>query len=159
MNIVEVCHKCGGKSFWFEVPDELRDMIHEGSSVVCSTKVGNSAGIARTSVFSGDGIEMIAVQNGATLPLKSVIAVQTNYPLSEIKIGNHMKMTRPARKKIVERLKEYYEDEKFYTRVSIDKRGYLVDGYSAYLVAKMFDLKEIPVMIESKRSKDCVVAN
>lgn len=158
MNIVEVCHKCGGKSFWFEVPDELTDMIHEGSSVVCSTKVGNSAGIARTSVFSGDGIEMIAVQNGATLPLKSVIAVQTNYPLSEIKIGNHMKMTRPARKKIVERLKEYYEDEKFYTRVSIDKRGYLVDGYSAYLVAKMFDLKEIPVMIESKCSKDCVVA-
>lgn len=159
MNIVEVCHKCGGKSFWFEVPDELADMIHEGSSIVCSTKVGNSAGIARTSVFSGEGIEMIAVQNGATLPLKSVIAVQTNYPISEIKIGNHMKMTRPARKKIVERLKEYYEDEKFYTRVSIDKRGYLVDGYSAYLVAKMFDLKEIPVMMESKRSKDCVVAS
>jgi len=154
MNIVEVCHKCGGKSFWFEVPDELKDMIHEGSSVVCSTKVGNSAGIAQTSVFSGDGIEMIAVQNGATLPLKSIIAVQVNFPMSEIKIGNHMKATRPARKKIQERLAEYYKDEKFYTRVSIDKRGYLVDGYSAYLVAKMFDLKEIPVVLEAKRDAE-----
>lgn len=154
MNIVEVCHKFGGKSFWFEVPDELKDSIHEGSSVVCSTKVGNSAGIARTSVFSGDGIEAIAVQNGATLPLKSVIAVQTSFPMSEIKIGNHMKATRPAQKKITERLKEYYKDEKFYTRVSIDMRGYLVDGYSAYLVAKMFDLKEIPVVLEAKRDAE-----
>lgn len=150
MNIVEVCHKCGGKSFWFEVPDELKDMIHEGSSVVCNTKVGNSAGIAQTSVFSGDGIEMIAVQNGATLPLKSVIAVQANFPMSEIKIGNHMKATKPAQKKIRERLAEYYKDGKFYTRVSLDRRGYLVDGYSAYLVAKMFDLEEIPVVLEAK---------
>lgn len=150
MNIVEVCHKCGGKSFWFEVPDELVDMIHEGSSVVCSTKVGNSAGIAQTSVFSGDGIEVFAVQNGATLPLKSVIAVQMDYPVSDIKIGNHMKKTRPAKKKLFERLTEYYKDETFYTRVSIDKRGYLVDGYSAYLVAKMFDIKEIPAVVEAK---------
>lgn len=150
MKIVEVKHDLSEKTYWFEVPDSLADMIHKGSDLICDTRTGRNHAVAQNGVFYGDGIEEIAVRNGAQLPLRKVCAVKTSIPMCGIKIGGHMKTIKPSMLKLIQRLDEYYKTGAFNTKVSIGKNGYLNDGYTAYLVAKMFDLDEIPIVVESK---------
>lgn len=148
MNIVEIKHtEDQEKTYWFAVPEKLVPYLKKGDWVLCDTRKGKQYGVAQTGVLSGDGIERLAITNGARFPLRQVCAVRMNYPTAQIKIENGMKATRPGKKKIIARLNEYYEHGAFNTVLIVDSNHCLKDGYTAYLVAKMFDLPEIPVMI------------
>ena len=147
MNIVEVKHEDQEKTYWFEVPRKLIPYLKKGDPVLCDTRKGRCFGVAQTGVLSGDGIGRLAASNGAKFPLRQVCAVKMGYPIGQIRIENKMKATRPNKKKIIARLNEYYDHGAFNTVLVVDSNHYLKDGYTAYLVAKMFDLPEIPVMI------------
>lgn len=150
MNIVEVKHAPSQKkTYWFEVPDDLIEIIRPGDTVLCDTVLGRQKGIAQTVVVSSDTIENIAVMHGATLPLKRVVGVYKTFPMDVIEIPEYMKNTKPAVDKLVSRIEEWYLRGVFKTKVVISNNGTLQDGYTAYLVAKMFGLKNIPVYIES----------
>ena len=151
MNIVEVRHKANQKrTFWFEVPGNLKDKIQRGDLVICKTRNGNDFGVAQTGVLSGDGVERLAIMNGATLPLREIVSIKKEYPVKEIRISQEMKKTYPRAAKIEARLKEYCEGGFFRTNFKIGKDGYLEDGYTAYLVAKMLDLDTVPVLFVNK---------
>ena len=148
MNIVEVKHdEHQEKTYWFAVPEKLIPYLKKGDQVLCDTRKGRQYGIAQTGVLSGDGIDRLAASNGAKFPLRQVCAVKMNYPIKRIKIEDDMKASAPKKEKIIARLNEYYDHGAFNTALVVDSNHYLRDGYTAYLVAKMFDLPEIPVMI------------
>lgn len=148
MNIVEVKHDVEHKkSYWFEVPDELVNVIQEGTYLICNTACGKQAGIAQSNVLSGDGIERMATMCGATLPLRKVVGVEYNILIEKVKIRYGMTKSLPGKSKLVKRINEYYERGCFNTAVVLDKQGFLKDGYTAYLVAKMFGLADIPVRL------------
>ena len=148
LHIVSVKHRPGQqKNFWFEVPEKLVPLISRGSTVLCSTRRGQQLGIAQTGILTGDGVERLAELEGAKFPLSKIVGVRQEIPMDGIKVGKWLSSNRPSKTKMIRRLKEFYDHRAFRTRVAIDSEGWLLDGYSAYLVAKMFDLKYIPVEI------------
>lgn len=150
MYIIEVKHKEDHyKSYWFEVPAALANTIKKGDKVMCETCRGWQEGIAQTGVLllSGGDIDHFIEAAGARLPLKRVIETRYKIPMKNIKIYPAMEATRPAADKIAKRIEELYKNGAFNTKVSLDLDGHLQDGYTAYLVAKMFDLDHIPVWI------------
>jgi hypothetical protein len=68
-------------------------------------------------------------------------------PLASIKIQDEWVKTIPSPEKIAERVQEWKSKGRFNTRVAVDKNAMLLDGYSAYLVAKMFDVQEMKVEV------------
>lgn len=150
MYIVEVKHQQNAeKSYWFEVPTAMAGLIQKGDTVVCETRFGEQPGIAQTGVLSGDGIERMAKAAGAKLPLKRILAVTYKVPMENIKLHPSMAVTKPAVRKLTKRIEEFYETGAFNTKIATSADGYLNDGYTAYLVAKMFGLDYIPVRIAS----------
>jgi len=73
---------------------------------------------------------------------------EADIEVSKIKITSAFSNNIPKSELITKRLEEYKKTEKFNTDIIVSKNGYLVDGYSAYLVAKMLDLNTIKVLIE-----------
>lgn len=67
-------------------------------------------------------------------------------PLEEIKISRRFSGTRAAPKKVHDAYSYYTAQGKFDRDIVIDRDGVLTDGYAAYLVAKMLDVKELPVL-------------
>lgn len=150
MNIVSVKHSTENqKTYWFEVPDDLIQRIRSGDKVICDTRRGQQRGVAVTDVWSGDGIESVAVQYGATLPLRKILGVVHTIPMNKIKISSCFKEATPRKEKLIARLNEWYEYGYFCTNVCTDQSGVLYDGYTAYLVAKMLGMKELKTRIMS----------
>lgn len=155
MNVVEVKHRPNAKkTFWFEVPDDLVKMIHADSLVLCDTRRGEQEGRVLNGILSGDGIEHLLVAQGAVLPLRQVVGVMNEVPVETIKVHEYMAHSRPAQDKLIARIKEYHKDGYFKTPVSVDKDGYLKDGYTAYLVAKMMNEKNVVSLIRTKVRAD-----
>ena len=65
--------------------------------------------------------------------------VYQHIPMEDIKIPKYFASTIPQPEKIAARVREIKESGRFNTTVTINKDGLLTDGYTAYLVAKMFD--------------------
>lgn len=150
MYIVEIKHLPGAeKSYWFEVPAAMAGLIQKGDTVICETRFGEQPGIAQTGVLSGDGIERVAQAAGAKLPMRRILAVTYKIPMEGVKLHSSMAGTKPAVRKLAKRIEEFYETGAFNTKIAMSADGYLNDGYTAYLVAKMFDLDYIPIRIAS----------
>lgn len=146
LHIVAVGHKTGQeKRYWFEVPEKLVPLIKSGTKVLCNTRYGQQSGIAKTEVLSGDEVKQLAEIEGAKFPLNQIVAVRQDVPMYGIKIGRYLTGRLPSKSKMIERLDEFYDIGVFRTKVVIDDEGWLLDGYSAYLVAKMFGMNSIPV--------------
>lgn len=58
-------------------------------------------------------------------------------PLDQIVIPDMFKETIPSPTKIAQRVNEWKKHKKFVTKIKVDGNNTLLDGYSAYLVAKM----------------------
>lgn len=150
MYVIEIKHKPEQeKSYWFEVPAAMAGIIRKGDTVFCETCRGKQKGVAQTGVLSGDGIERMVKAAGAKLPLKRILEVTYKIPMKCIKINHDMITTKPAAHKLAKRIEELYTSGAFNTKVVLSPDGYLNDGYTAYLVAKMFDLVYLPVRINA----------
>ncbi len=145
MNIVFVQHIGSPKEYCFSVPDHLTGVVKRGMRVMCKTARGEEIGIVKTGVITGDGAADIAKLHGAHFPLAEIDAAYASIPMDRIKISARMRDTIPATEKITQRIEEYKKDHAFHTGVALNSAGELVDGYSAYLVARMLGLKYIPV--------------
>lgn len=78
--------------------------------------------------------------------------------LSRIKINQEMKSTLPRTEKITQKY-EYFrrrtrtnnkygtENNTLQSSIVLDKHNTLVDGYTSYLIAKMFGIKKVDVII------------
>lgn len=146
MNIVFVKHPATARSFCFAVPDHIAPFIHKGVEVLCDTRNGIQIGTAQTGIITGDGAKDLAKQNGATFPLKNVVGVASSVDMVDIKIPNYLKHSVPSSEKIARRMDELKETGKFKTRIEIID-GELRDGYTAYLVCKMLDMKKLPYIV------------
>lgn len=148
MNIVSVKHRNGGeKEYWFEVPEEIVSQVKPGNLAVCDTIRGREFAIVASNVISGENVDQMAVRLGARLPLRKIIKTTELMSMSNIKIPRMLAVTRPRPEKIAKRMHEFYDHKAFDTDVVVDKNGNLLDGYTAYLVAKMFDMKYLDVRV------------
>lgn len=152
LHIVAVKHKPEQKkNYWFEVPEKLVPLIQNGTTVLCNTRRGQQSGVAQTDVYYVDVVNRLAEYEGARLPLRKIIGVRKEIPMRGIKIGSHLETSYPSKNRMIQRLKEFYDCGAFCTRVVVDSAGWLIDDYSAYLVAKMFGLTSIPIWIHSAK--------
>lgn len=147
MNIILVKHPDSAKLYCFSVPDHLATSVRRGSKVICNTARGMKVGIAMTGVITGDGAEDVAKLHCAHFPLAEIDSVLVSIPMDEIEIPDYIAKSIPATEKIAKRLDEYRKRRAFFTTVAINCEHELIDGYSAYLVAKMLGLKYLPVYI------------
>ncbi|HKM01738.1 MAG TPA: hypothetical protein VJ083_06765 [Sedimentibacter sp.] len=84
---------------------------------------------------------------------------QKSIRLSRIKISQEMKSSIPRAEKLAHKY-EYYKNKirvnKKYgnncnplqSSIILDKHNTLLDGYTSYLIAKMFDIKKVDVIIQ-----------
>lgn len=63
--------------------------------------------------------------------------------LSKIKIKAEMAITSPRPNKFKWKYSFYRDLHKFESEIILDKHNYLIDGYTTYLLAKMFGLKKL----------------
>lgn len=145
MRAVMVKHTTESKGYWFEVPDNLADKIHPGVRVVCDTAIGQQDGTVSSVLLSNgeDDAKEIMIAAGAKFPLRKIVAVGCLVSIDTIKIPTYMTRSVPSEEKIVKRFREYYRTGQFDTRVTVDDSGMLLDGYTAYKVAKMLHLTHL----------------
>lgn len=144
--IVPIKHtKASNRRFWFAIPEYLLSEIHENARVICKTRNGLAAGFVSADPFTLEDSKARAERQGAKFPLSEIVGVVCNLDRTNVHVPKkYSKRSRPSAEKLISRIKEYYAFGAFLTQVSVDDQDELTDGYSAYLVAKMFDLPSIP---------------
>ena len=136
MKVAMVKHTPAGQVFWFGVPDRFADSIRPGSHVACDTSRGRKYGVVVGSPLDEKDVKTVAMASGASFPLRQIIAVAAPMSVESIKIPEYMTRTKPSDAKIAKRFMEVYHNGDFNTSVVVNEDGVLLDGYSAYLVAK-----------------------
>lgn len=148
MNIVLVKHsEQQAKKYCFAVPDSVLPHIHQGDSVICETRRGNNPGCVVSSVLTGEDAERVMAENGATTPLRNIIAVVKNIDIVGIRIPIWMELHRPHENKVERRRRELRSYGCVRTKVDIDNGGILRDGYTAYIACKECGMSTIPVAV------------
>ena len=133
---VGVQHKSNdNKIFWFIVPESLADTIKLGTKVVCDTRKGRDLGLVVSIIEGAEARHLVPYR-----PTREIVAVEQDFELSKIHIPYdwNLASTNPSVDKISQRINEYYQSGRFKTVVLCHPDGTLRDGYTAYLVAKMF---------------------
>ena len=136
MKIIGVKHPGCKKIFYFEASDKLANKIEIGDTVICDTAKGSQIAAVAILPFGGDGALDVVQFLGSTLPLKKIISKCKAIEMNNIKIPKFFSM--PKTEKLIDRINEYRTYRSFKTRVAVDKNNRLTDGYTAYLVARMF---------------------
>lgn len=65
--------------------------------------------------------------------------------LKDIKIKDSFAKAKPAHWKMQERSWYYKMHHRFYVPIIVNSKGYLVDGYTSYLIAEKYNLKKVEV--------------
>lgn len=125
------------KVWWFSVPEELQDKVRIGAEALCITKRGTAPGTI-TCIMEGIPQSKAEKIIGGHFHLKSLMAVSMDFPMEEIHIPLNFVSNNPSPEKLAKRITEFYTTGKFDTPILISPSGSLRDGYTAYLVAKMF---------------------
>lgn len=76
--------------------------------------------------------------------------VRVEVALSDIKISSCFAGTIPAADKLAKRVGEYKKGGKFTTEIYVNKNMELWDGYTTYMVCRMFDIKAIKVIVKDR---------
>lgn len=153
----------GTKEYWFNVPENIICDLQIGDTVYCDTFQGISEGYV-TKIIEEDetngtnSIKLVEEKknNVRTLigefahwscitidanPTKSIIGKKVQYNLEDIKISKEMRRTRPALEKLQNKIAVYYMNgRKALSPIIIKSSGELIDGYTTYLIHKMFGL-------------------
>lgn len=144
MHIVRVeIDKKIDKPRWHEVPESLAYKINKGDTLLCFHKNYEVTGKATTNVMHGDGIEELLGQSKSHFDDLKVLAKFEEFIMEDIKIPDIFSSTYPSIEKINKRLEEYYDSGKFNTLVKLNHDNLMLDGYTAYLVARMFGEKTL----------------
>ena len=139
MKYVAVKHQPDNEmAYWFEVPQGLENVVSVGKDVICNTKHGDMPGRIVSIIDSVPLSEATRII-GNRFPLKNVIAVAMEFELSEIYVPWDIERILVHPTEIAARVDELYEHGGFKVPISFSSDGRLVEGYSAYLVAKMFE--------------------
>lgn len=123
--------------YWFKVPQKLAPYVRIGAEVHCDTRRGTQKGNI-VSLIDGMTEEQIKPLIGDHTPMKHITAVMTDLDMNSIHVPWSLVNTNPNPSKIEKRVKEFYRRGMFDTEVRFTDSGALMDGYTAYLVAKMF---------------------
>lgn len=143
MTFAKVKHQASPeRGFWFEVAWGLWDRIHIGDEVLCDTARGLARGRVET-IISGFSEDEFVKQYGF-YPSADIIGVYTDYLSPDvIRIPKYLSDSRPGVDKIKKRIVEFYSKGGFKTKIEVNLNLTLKDGYTAYLVAKMFGVNEL----------------
>ena len=148
MNIVLVKHsEQQTKKYCFSVPDSILPHIHQGANVICETRRGNNPGCVVSPVLSGEDAERVTAENGATTPLRNIIAVVKNIDIVGVRIPIWMELHQPHENKVERRRRELRSYGCVRTKVDIDDVGILLYGYTAYIACKDCGMSTIPVAV------------
>lgn len=152
MKVALVKHGSCGKVYWFEVPEQLANDVVTGVRVTCDTARGKKAGVVvGTALLNPEQDREMLLSAGAVLPLRQILSIKKDVLMADIKIPDYMKRSTPRDDKIAKRFLEYYHTMSFNTNVSIREDGTLVDGYSAYLVAKVLNLPFLSATVKQPK--------
>ena len=146
MKVAMIKHSPTGKVFWFGVPKELECKVRPGRRVACDTSRGERYGTVVGANLNEMDVKDIMTASGATFPLRMITKVTQDVSMALISIPDFMGRTKPRDDKIAKRFLEYYHHGKFNTNIVVDENNVLLDGYSAYLVAKLLRIPYLPVI-------------
>jgi len=124
------------KLYWFKVPDRLVKYVELESQVLCDTSVGKTLGTVKKIMSGFEDNDFLHFTDGKEI--KNILSVMVDFNIEDIHIPWDMQKSPPNKSKIAKRVGELYEHGRFYTSVTFTPDKRLIDGYSAYLVAKMF---------------------
>lgn len=142
MKYVGVRHKHNQTTtYWFESPEELAPHIHIGCEVLCDTSRGNNLGTV-VSILEGITEQQARAVIGNFF-LKKIIGVSVDVELENIHIPWEMETSAPSPESIATQISAFYNDAKFSVPVIFTQDFNLYDGYTAYLVAKMFEHEKL----------------
>lgn len=139
--------------YWFNASKSGANRLNIGDEVLCNTCKGNKVGIVKTIIVNLPIEDIIKITSGI-IPSRRIIGRVEKLKLEDIVIPFHWKNTLPDPKKLMERVDEYYrclsKDKPivFDTNISFSKSGVLKDGYSAFLVARMFGVKTLTGLVK-----------
>ena len=125
-------------TYWFESPEELAPRIYIGCEVLCDTSRGHNLGTV-VSIIDGVTEHEAKAIIGNFFPLKKIIGVSIDVELNEIHIPWEMETSTPSPESIANQISAFYDCAKFSVPVIFTPDLNLYDGYTAYLVAKMFE--------------------
>ena len=140
MKYVGVIHKSSPKEFIFGVPSKFENKIYPGISVLCKTKRNDREYGIVQNIYDADTYQ-------GNSPKKQVVAVETLFPIAFITIPEHFSATIPGKSKMDKRRNEYENFGEFRTTIIVNAAGLLLDGYTAYLVAKEKGLTNLRLFI------------
>lgn len=133
--------------YWFSVPEELLGFITANTKVICDTRKGEAEGTVER-VLDGFSEGEVKQISGNRYPLKSIVGALIDYGVSDIHIPWEMEASSPSPEKICSRMREFYSTGVFKTKIVVATDGTLLDGYTAYLVAKMFGHDSLRVVMK-----------
>jgi hypothetical protein len=136
---VGVKHKPEQKQvYWFEVPEPLCNSVKMNSQVLCDTSRGRQEGVV-VSIVEGVGENKAQHIIGARFPLKEIVAVKVSLDIDKIHIPYDIQAYGWDLKDIYETMEAYFAVGYFSGSIKFSVNNDLIDGYSEYLIAKMFD--------------------
>lgn len=74
-----------------------------------------------------------------------------NLKLKDIKIKEDFKRTPPNKYKMKAKWNYYRKTGSLESDIVIDKDGYLIDGYTSYLIAKADSIKKLDVIVKNNK--------
>lgn len=74
---------------------------------------------------------------------ENIIMTSKVIPLSEVKISRKLKESLPSGYKIGKTFDYYKKNNSFHNDIILDQNGYLVYGYSKYLICKMLEISDV----------------
>lgn len=142
MMFVQVIHQANPEyRFWFEVPRDLTLWVQTDYDVICNTAKGLARGkvVRLVDGLSDDEFKDLF----GFFPTAEVYGVYKNMNVELIDVPEKLYLSHPAPSKIAKRVRELYAGG-FKTRIELDPYLELKDGYTAYLVARMFNIDKLP---------------
>ncbi|MGL6174814.1 MAG: hypothetical protein ACRC1P_09455 [Cellulosilyticaceae bacterium] len=169
-----ICDKCNGtKELIISVKDEVKKVkcaycgkdgtvyaggkeyvvangnIHMVTAHLKSDSLETSYTLKNTSelTFFKSPDELYLTRKAAQRAINILNGTHTTMNIDDIKIHESMKKTPPKLNKLMSRDAYYKTHGEFCKPVHINSDGYIVDGYITYLLCKIHDIEEVPVLL------------
>jgi hypothetical protein len=98
--------------------------------------------------FNRAGQNTFSTKEEAQMACDKLNQIKEFVNLNKIHISDDFAETIPNPQNIADRVKEYKTDKKFNNDIIVNSDYVLIDGYTTYLVCKMFEIENIKVIIK-----------
>lgn len=140
VRFVKVKHPDCEKEFIFGVPDNLIPFVRPGVGCECNTWKGIAPGTIVTECEELPPKEFKKRHPYSYYPPSNIKSINISVQPEDVRLPNYISPPNP--KKLIKRLEEFSQEGKFKTRIIFTPDLVLKDGYTAYLVCKLY---RIPV--------------